>query len=276
MPPTAPSRSPAPHLHQNSHRARRIHELLDDLGELLQRGDTQQAETDAHFQASDLPEIDALLGGGFPAGYLSEVTGPASSGRTSLLLALLARATRSGACVAMVDRADAFDPPSAAARGVVLDHVLWVRAEDWRAALRATECLLETDGFPLVVLDWASAGKERKERTGSRSRRGRGAREAQIPEAAWLRLTRLAARQQSTLLLLSNERIAGSRAAVVLEMQPAVAHFTGSPWLLEALETRAVLLRNRVPFLTRTASSTITSPASPPRALQPREPRQAF
>ncbi len=243
MPPVVPSR--------NSTRASKLHALLDDLGEQLQRGSQlkpkapppiaaaatsirqQHEQPDADFcpsgsSPSGLDEIDDLLGGGFPVGYLSEVTGPTSSGRTSLLLALLARTTRSGACVAVIDRADAFDPPSAAARGVVLDRVLWVRAKDWRSALRSTECLLETDGFPLVVLDWT------------------GVREAQIPEAAWLRLTRLAARQQSALLLLSNERIAGSRAAVVLEMQPAVGRFSASPSLLEELETHAVLIRHRV------------------------------
>ena len=42
-------------------------------------------------------EVDALLSGGLPRGELSEIHGPVSSGRTGLLLGLLARTTRAGA-----------------------------------------------------------------------------------------------------------------------------------------------------------------------------------
>src|SRR5262245_10734458 len=68
--------------------------------------------------------IDALLAGGFPRGALSEVHGPASSGRTGLVLALLARSTRGGALAALVDPADRLDPASAAAAGIDLARLL--------------------------------------------------------------------------------------------------------------------------------------------------------
>ena len=58
--------------------------------------------------------MDALLGGGFPRGELSEVHGPASSGRTGLVLSLVSRTTRGGALAALVDPDDRFDPASAA------------------------------------------------------------------------------------------------------------------------------------------------------------------
>ena len=44
--------------------------------------------------------LDTLLQGGFPRGELSEIHGPASSGRTGVLLSLLARTTAAGAPVA--------------------------------------------------------------------------------------------------------------------------------------------------------------------------------
>ena len=50
--------------------------------------------------------LDTLLRGGFPRGQMSEVHGPASSGRTGLLLALVAQATRAGALCAWVDPGD--------------------------------------------------------------------------------------------------------------------------------------------------------------------------
>jgi RecA/RadA recombinase len=71
--------------------------------------------------------VDALLGGGFPRGALSEIHGPASSGRTGVLLALLARTTRGGALGALVDPLDRLDPASAAAAGTDLERLLWLR-----------------------------------------------------------------------------------------------------------------------------------------------------
>lgn len=71
--------------------------------------------------------VDALLEGGFPIGAMTELAGPESSGRTSLTLSFLARITHEGRVAAWVDVSDAFDPESAAAAGVDLDRVLWVR-----------------------------------------------------------------------------------------------------------------------------------------------------
>src|SRR5215475_8956059 len=71
-------------------------------------------------------EVDAATGG-LPRGCLTEIIGPASSGRTSLLLAILAEATARDEICALVDTDDAFDPASAEAAGVRLQRVLWVR-----------------------------------------------------------------------------------------------------------------------------------------------------
>jgi len=76
---------------------------------------------------SGVTALDATLGGGFPRGQLSELVGLRSSGRTSLLLRLLAAATSRGECVALVDALDMLDAESAAAAGVDLDRLLWVR-----------------------------------------------------------------------------------------------------------------------------------------------------
>ncbi len=76
--------------------------------------------------SSGVPAIDALTGG-LPRGCLTEICGPASSGRTTLLLAALAAATRRGEFCVVVDASDALDPQSAAAAGVQLDRLLWVR-----------------------------------------------------------------------------------------------------------------------------------------------------
>jgi len=69
------------------------------------------------------------LAGGLPRGHVSEVVGPASSGRTGLVWAALAAATRRGETVALIDTFDRFDPPTAAACGIVLPRLLWVRGQ---------------------------------------------------------------------------------------------------------------------------------------------------
>jgi RecA DNA recombination protein len=73
--------------------------------------------------------LDALTGG-LPRGALSEITGPASSGRTGVMLAALAGATRRQEVCALMDASDSFDPASAAAAGVDLERLLWVRCSN--------------------------------------------------------------------------------------------------------------------------------------------------
>lgn len=87
------------------------------------------AQPAVRLQATGVAAVDALLQGGLPMGSLCELTGPMSSGRTSLALALLAKASALGAC-AYVDVGDNLHPHSAAAAGVRLRNLLWVRFAD--------------------------------------------------------------------------------------------------------------------------------------------------
>src|SRR3979411_2519641 len=70
--------------------------------------------------------LDAATGG-LPRGALTEIVGPASSGRTTLLHSILAcPAGREGVC-ARGDPTHAFCPHQAAAAGAALERLLWVR-----------------------------------------------------------------------------------------------------------------------------------------------------
>jgi hypothetical protein len=161
-----------------------------------------------------IPEIDDLLDGGLPVGAISEVTGPESSGRTSLALAFVARRTQEGRVCAWVDTLDAFDAESAAASGVDLRQLLWVRcrhskpilkANPWLRldqALRATDLLLQAGGFAAIVLDLGSTAPEHASR---------------IPLATWFRFRQAAARTRSSLFVLAQDSFAQSSAALVLE-----------------------------------------------------------
>lgn len=81
----------------------------------------------ARVVSTGWPEIDAPLGGGFPRGECSEIVGARSTGRTSVLCALLASAAARGELVALVDPCDRFDPLSAAELGLDLDRLVWAR-----------------------------------------------------------------------------------------------------------------------------------------------------
>jgi RecA/RadA recombinase len=88
---------------------------------------------------SGISEIDAATGG-VPRGGLTEIVGPRSSGRTSLLLSILAEATAREEICAVVDAEDSFSPHAAAEAGVELSRILWVRClHDAEQALKAAD-----------------------------------------------------------------------------------------------------------------------------------------
>ena len=105
------------------------------------------------FLPSGIALFDSSFGG-VPRGCVTDIIGPASSGRTSFLLSVMAEATAHEEFCALVDASDAFDPVSAAAAGVALERVLWIRcAGNAEHALKTTDLLLQAGGFGLVVMD---------------------------------------------------------------------------------------------------------------------------
>ena len=87
-----------------------------------------QPALDQILAGRDGPQSNAA-GGGLPRGQVSEVVGPASSGRTSVAWAALAAASRRGESIALIDTFDRFDPPTAQACGIDLSKLLWVRGQ---------------------------------------------------------------------------------------------------------------------------------------------------
>jgi hypothetical protein len=88
---------------------------------------TPAAKVRNAVQATGIRALDGLLSGGLPEGAVSELVGPECSGRTAVALAFVARMTREGKVCAWVDVTDSLDPVSAAAAGVDLRRMLWVR-----------------------------------------------------------------------------------------------------------------------------------------------------
>jgi recA bacterial DNA recombination protein len=179
-----------------------------------------------------LAPLDALLDGGFPRGQLVELVGPRTSGRTGVLLSTLAGVTARGAWAALVDGTDALDPASAAARGIPLGRLLWVRCGGrLAAAWRAADVLVRSGGFELVAVDLGDLSPWALGRT---------------PAAVFVRLQRAVERAGTGLLVVGPRRVAGSLAAVAVALVPRTVRWaSGGPGLLAGLETEARLVRSR-------------------------------
>jgi hypothetical protein len=149
-----------------------------------------------------ISEVDAATGG-LPRGCLSEIIGPASSGRTSLLLAILAEATARDEICALVDAEDSFDPVSAASAGVRLDRLLWVRsAHNAEHALKAVDLLIQGGGFGVVAMDLGDTPVETARR---------------ISLTSWFRLRRAVEHTPTVLLALARQSNAKTCASLTLE-----------------------------------------------------------
>ncbi len=101
--------------------------LKPSLAERIPSALTPLPRVPSPVAPTGIREIDALLHGGFPVGALSEIVGPECSGRTSLTLAFVAGMTQEGKVCAWVDVSDTLHPESAAALGVDLSRLLWIR-----------------------------------------------------------------------------------------------------------------------------------------------------
>lgn len=96
--------------------------------------------------------LDTLLLGGLLRGHLSEITGPVSSGTTSVLFSLLSRATQQGEIAAYIDT-NQLDPFSASGSKVDLKRLLWVRCRQVGQALKAADILCRAGNFGVIALD---------------------------------------------------------------------------------------------------------------------------
>lgn len=288
---------------------------------------TPQPRTVRPVWPTGIAAVDELFGGGLPVGAITEIAGPQCSGRTSLALSFVAASTQAHRICAWVDVSDALSPEAAAAAGVQLDRMLWVRCgveqgtkpepprsappptqpfapptpirglhgggcgahprtemrglapavaellqpanfaprcaepqprakpeceeiptvtmaqapsqksrpmfrKPWpriEQSLRATDLLLQTGGFSVIVLDLSSVAAEAALR---------------IPLATWFRFRAGADRTQASVLLLTQAACAKSSAGLVLKMNAATA-IPDEPTVFRGLTCRLEAVRER-------------------------------
>jgi hypothetical protein len=201
-------------------------------------------------------ELDALLEGGLPVGAISEIVGPECSGRTSLALTFVAAMTQAGKVCAWVDVSDTLHPESAAALGVDLSRLLWIRCgastsrrKSWsrlEQGLRVSDLLLQAGGFSCIVLDLGSLSAEYALR---------------VPLATWFRFRAAAERLQSNVVLLTQHGCSRNSAGLVLRLDPG-SELSRHSTIFTGLEHRAELARRRFP------QSNILPLRKPPQSVQ--------
>ncbi len=203
------------------------------------------ARAEPEMVSSGIPQLD-LLTGGFARGCLTEICGAASSGRTSVLLFALARATQRGEVCALVDASDTFDPASAGAAGMEMSRLLWVRCGEkhrvrklpaaairagsnggqfcarntevrrWESQLgqmlKVTDLLLQSNGFGMIALDLGDVPAPSARR---------------IPLASWFRFRRAVEHTPTTLLVLEQQPIAGSCSSMLLKVSAVRCQVSG-------------------------------------------------
>src|SRR5580700_2086101 len=191
------------------------------------RPDTLRATKLRETLATGLPSLDAVIEG-FPRGAISEIIGPESSGRTTLIHSLLAASTSNLEVCAYVDTSDSFDPVSASAAGVALSQLIWIRCgSNAGHALKAADLLLHAGGFGAVILDLCQITPRISNR---------------IPISYWYRF-RLAIENTPTILaLIEKQPLAKSCASLLLEMKRTKTAWTGAPGfeLLREVELEAI------------------------------------
>ena len=155
------------------------------------------------FITTDVPALDACLRGGLPRGQLSETVGPSSSGRTSLCLQTIAAVTRRGEIAALVDSFDRLDVAAAAAAGIDLERLLWIRGHEARIAhaLKALNLVLQAGGFGCVALDIADIPLIELKR---------------IPFTTWLRVQRVIEGSDTACVLVAPQPLARSAGGLTL------------------------------------------------------------
>jgi recombination protein RecA len=177
--------------------------------------------------ATGVPSLDTVIEG-FPRGAISEIIGPASSGKTTLTHSLLSVSSSHSEVCAYVDTDDSFDPVTAAAAGVGLSQLLWIRCgHNADHALKATDYLLHAGGFGVVVLDLCQV----QPRIANR-----------IPISYWYRFRRAIENTPTILALIENEPLAKSCASLMLEMRCQKTAWRGAPGfqLLRGVELEAL------------------------------------
>lgn len=126
-------------------------------GSIMRLGD-ERARVKIEVIPTGALGLDLALGvGGIPRGRIVEIFGPESSGKTTLMLHVIANAQQAGGLAAFIDAEHALDPAYAKKLGVNLDDLLVSQPDSGEEALTICETLARSNALDVIVIDSVAA-----------------------------------------------------------------------------------------------------------------------
>src|SRR2546427_610826 len=142
--------------------------------------------------------VDLALGvGGVPRGRVVEIFGPESSGKTTLMLHVIANAQKNGGLAAFIDAEHALDPAYAKRLGVNLDDLLVSQPDSGEEALSIVETLARSNALDVIVIDSVAALVPKSELEGEMGMATMGM-QARLMSQALRKLTAILAKAKTT------------------------------------------------------------------------------
>ena len=136
-------------------------------GAIMRLGD-EQARVKVPCIPTGALTLDIALGiGGVPRGRVVEIFGPESSGKTTLMLHIIANAQKTGGLAAFIDAEHALDPAYAKKIGVNLNDLLVSQPDSGEEAMNIADNLIRSNALDVVVIDSVAALAPRAELEGA-------------------------------------------------------------------------------------------------------------
>ncbi|HEV2438205.1 MAG TPA: recombinase RecA [Verrucomicrobiae bacterium] len=150
--------------------------------------------------------MDLALGvGGIPRGRVVEIFGPESSGKTTLMLHVIANAQKAGGLAAFIDAEHALDPGYAKKLGVNLDDLLVSQPDSGEEALTICETLARSNALDVIVIDSVAALVPKAELEGEMGMATMGM-QARLMSQALRKLTAILAKSKTTCIFTNQLR----------------------------------------------------------------------
>jgi recombination protein RecA len=150
--------------------------------------------------------MDLALGvGGIPRGRVVEIFGPESSGKTTLMLHVIANAQKGGGLAAFIDAEHALDPAYAKKLGVNLDDLLVSQPDSGEEALTICETLARSNALDVIVIDSVAALVPKAELEGEMGMATMGM-QARLMSQALRKLTAILAKAKTTCVFTNQMR----------------------------------------------------------------------
>src|SRR4249920_3755919 len=150
--------------------------------------------------------VDLALGvGGLPRGRVIEIFGPESSGKTTLMLHVIANAQNAGGLAAFIDAEHALDPGYAKKLGVNLDDLLVSQPDSGEEALTICETLARSNALDVIVIDSVAALVPKAELEGEMGMATMGM-QARLMSQALRKLTALLSKSKTTCIFTNQLR----------------------------------------------------------------------